>query len=291
MDLQSLEAFVAISDHGSFSVAAEKLHLTQPAVSKRVRNLETQLGTALFDRERRSVHLTDAGKLLLPSAQRILQEVDNANRTMQNLSQQVGGRLSFATSHHIGLHRLPQLLSRFIEQHPEVEVDPHFVESELAYDAVLQRAVEFAFVTLLPRPPRAIDQYALWNDRLVYVTARQHFLARKSRLQLNELCYTRAVLPHESSATYQLIRQQFAQRQLPLKTTLPVNYLETIRMMVSVGLGWSVLPESMVDERLTVLPVDAPPLHRQLGIIRLRERTLSNAATAFLDRCGLPGGD
>lgn len=286
MDIQSLEALIAISAHGSFSAAAERLHLTQPAISKRIQNLEQQVGASLFDRDGRRIHLTDAGKLLLPAAQRILQEVDNAQRTMQNLNQQVSGTLTFATSHHIGLHRLPQLLSRFIESNPEVELDLHFQESEVAYQSILRREVEFAFVTLVSRPPRAIEQSVRWQDRLVYVSARNHFLARKKRLQLNELCYTRAVLPHESSATYQLIHQQFAQRKLPLKTTLPVNYLETIRMMVSVGLGWSVLPESMLDDRLTVLPVDAPPLHRQLGIIRLRERTLSNAAQAFL--AGLP---
>ncbi|WP_338089988.1 LysR family transcriptional regulator [Natronospirillum operosum] len=283
LDLHSLEAFVAVSTHGSFSAAAERLHLTQPAVSKRLQSLEQQIGSPLFDRVGRRIHLTDAGKTLLPAAQRILQEVDNANRTLQNLSLQVAGRLSFATSHHIGLHRLPQLLRDFIDQHPEVEVDPHFLESEVAHEAVQRREVEFAFVTLIPRPPRAIEQIQLWTDPLVFVAARHHFLARKTRLQLNELCYTRAVLPHESSATYQLIRQQFAQRQLPLKTTLPVNYLETIKMMVTVGLGWSVLPASMLDERLVQLPVDIPPVQRTLGVIRLRERTLSNAASALLD--------
>ncbi|MCH8551376.1 MAG: LysR family transcriptional regulator [Natronospirillum sp.] len=286
MDIQSLEALIAISTHGSFSAAAERLHLTQPAISKRIQNLEQQVGASLFDRDGRRIHLTDAGKLLLPAAQRILQEVDNAQRTMQNLNQQVSGTLTFATSHHIGLHRLPQLLSRFIESNPEVELDLHFQESEVAYQSILRREVEFAFVTLVSRPPRTIEQSVRWQDKLVYVAAQHHFLARKKRLQLNELCYTRAVLPHESSATYQLIQQQFAQRKLPLKTTLPVNYLETIRMMVSVGLGWSVLPESMLNDRLTALPVDTPPLHRQLGIIQLRERTLSNAAQAFL--AGLP---
>ncbi|MEX0584175.1 MAG: LysR family transcriptional regulator [Natronospirillum sp.] len=282
MDIQNLQAFVAISTYGSFSAAADRLHLTQPAVSKRVQTLEHQLGTTLFDRIGRGVHLTDAGKALLPAAQRILQEMDNAQRTMQNLADQVSGTLTFAASHHIGLHRLPKLIQGFTEAHPGVELDIHFQESEIAYRAVLHREVEFAFVTLISRPDRALKQLSLWPDTLVYVASHQHFLTRKKTLQLNELCYTRAILPHPGSATYQLIRQQFAERRLPLKTALPVNYLETIKMMVSVGLGWSVLPETMLEEPLVRLPVSSPPIERSLGVIWLRERTLSNAAQAFL---------
>lgn len=287
MDIQSLQAFLAISTYGSFSRAAERLHLTQPAVSKRLQNLEQQLGASLFDRIGRKVHLTDAGKALLPAAQRIIQEMDNATRTMQNLAQQVSGTLSFATSHHIGLHRLPQLLREYTGNHPEVELDIHFQESELAYDAVQNREVEFAFVTLVRRPPPALAHQTLWPDPLVYVAGQQHFLAHKPSLQLNELCYSRAILPADTSVTYQLIRQQFSRRQLPLKTALPVNFLETIKMMVSVGLGWSVLPKTMLDDQLVSLPVVSPVIQRQLGVVWLQDRTLSNAAQAFLRQSGV----
>lgn len=282
MDIQGLQAFLGVSAYGSFSEAATRLHLTQPAVSKRIQNLEQQLGTALFDRIGRKVHLTDAGKALVPAAQRILQEMENATRTMQNLANLVAGKLSFATSHHIGLHRLPALLQRFTESHPQVELDIHFLESELAYQAVLKREVELAFVTMTGQQSRQLQQEKLWHDELTFVASPRHFLARKLDLQLNELCYTPAILPFESSATYQVIRQQFEKRKLPIKTSLPVNYLETIKMMVSVGLGWSVLPTIMVDEQLTALTVASEPLSRSLGVIWLKDRTLSNAAQAFL---------
>lgn len=113
MDLANLSAFVAIAGHGSFSSAAEALHLTQPAVSKRIALLEAQLSARLFDRLGRQVVLTEAGLALLPRAQRILAELDDTRRVLEHLGAAVGGRLSLATSHHVGLHRLPALLRRF----------------------------------------------------------------------------------------------------------------------------------------------------------------------------------
>lgn len=281
MHIQHLSAFLAVCQTGSVMAAARQLHLTQPAVSKRLQSLEQQLGVVLFDRQHRQLHLTAAGQALRPQAEDILQAVANAERTLNNLEQQVHGSLAFAASHHMGLYFLPNLLSRFISDYPQVQLEPQFMASEWVYEAVQNRTVELGFGTLFNQPPRGVQQLTLGLDRLVYVAAPQHLLAQRQRLTLNELVSTRAVLPMAESATFGLIEQQFKQRQLKLPSVLPVNYLETIRMMVSVGLGWSVLPESMVDERLQILPVDAPPLQRKLGLIHLRQRTLSNAARAL----------
>lgn len=107
MDLANLNAFIAIAETGSFSEAGERLHLTQPAVSKRIAGLEQQLGVRLFDRLGREIGLTQAGRALLPRAYQILNVLDDTRRALTNLSGEVSGRLTLATSHHIGLHRLP----------------------------------------------------------------------------------------------------------------------------------------------------------------------------------------
>ena len=102
-----------VAETGSFSLAAEKLHLTQPAVSKRVALLEEQLGTGLLDRIGRNISLTEAGQALLPHALAVQRELDAAQQSVRDLSGAVAGRLRIATSHHIGLHRLPPVLSAF----------------------------------------------------------------------------------------------------------------------------------------------------------------------------------
>ena len=113
MDTNNLTAFLAIVDSGSFSIAAEKLFLTQPAVSKRIASLEEQLNTPLFDRSGRTVNLNEAGRTLLPKARKMLELLNDTRQEITNLSGQVKGPLSIATSHHIGLRRLPEVLKAF----------------------------------------------------------------------------------------------------------------------------------------------------------------------------------
>ncbi|MCJ8268451.1 MAG: LysR family transcriptional regulator, partial [Psychrosphaera sp.] len=107
MDTQNLQAFYTTATVGSFSEAAKQLHLTQPAVSKRIANLEAQLGCSLFDRIGRQISLTQAGNALLPKARSILQQIQGVVRLMDDISGNITGQLSIATSHHIGMHRLP----------------------------------------------------------------------------------------------------------------------------------------------------------------------------------------
>ena len=117
MDLANLNAFIAIAEAGSFSEAGERLHLTQPAVSKRIAGLEQQLNVRLFDRIGREVSLTEAGRALLPRAYQILNVLDDTRRALTNLNGEISSRLTLATSHHIGLHRLPPLLRAFTRAH------------------------------------------------------------------------------------------------------------------------------------------------------------------------------
>ncbi len=141
---------------GSFSEAGERLHLTQPAVSKRIAGLEQQLGVRLFDRLGREIGLTQAGRALLPRAYQILNVLDDTRRALTNLSGEVSGRLTLATSHHIGLHRLPALLRAFTRHHPQVALDIQFLDSEVAYEEVLHGRAELAVITLAPET-RAAD--------------------------------------------------------------------------------------------------------------------------------------
>src|SRR5690606_20714226 len=123
MGLAGLEAFVAVAESNGFSAAGERLRLTQPAVSTRIATLEQHLGRRLFDRVGSEVALTEAGRELRRRARRTLAERDDTRRARGNLAQADGGRLTLASSHHIGLRRLPRLLRGFIRGHPQAAVD------------------------------------------------------------------------------------------------------------------------------------------------------------------------
>ncbi|AQU82622.1 MAG: LysR family transcriptional regulator [Halomonas sp.] len=296
MDTQSLQAFLAVAETQSFSRAAEQLYLTQPAVSKRIATLEGLLGTRLFDRIGRRIALTEAGNVLLPKAKRILFAVEDSRRALANLSGQVGGKLTLATSHHIGLHRLPPLLKQYTQRHPEVTLDLHFLDSELAYQGVVDGTLEIAIVTLAPHPHEQLQVVELWRDRLCFACATDHPLANRamaanSMLSLADLCEYNCVMPGAKTFTGSLIAQRFSEAGLQLPVSMATNYLETLKMMCSVGLGWSLLPEKMIDSELVELRVNTMPIYRPLGYLVHTNRTLSNAAKRMIEQLEAKGED
>ncbi|MCM2971442.1 LysR family transcriptional regulator [Larsenimonas suaedae] len=283
MDTQSLKAFVSVAQSGSFSQAAEQLHLTQPAVSKRIATLETQVGSRLFDRIGRTISLTEAGRTLLPRARQILVMFDDTQRALSNLNGGVQGNLVLATSHHIGLHRLPPLLKTFTRHHPGVKLDMRFLDSEKAYSGVLSGDLELGIVTLAPHPDPSLVIEPVWVDQLRFVCAPDHPLAHRPVTHLSELAPFDAVLPGELTFTRGIVMQSFAREGLTVNVAMSTNYLETLKMMVSIGLGWSVMPESMITDELHVMTLDHPPIERPLGYLFHRHRTLSNAARAMIE--------
>lgn len=282
MDLASLNAFITVVETGSFSQAGERLHLTQPAISKRIAALEQQLSVRLFDRLGRDIRLTEAGQALLPRAYQILQVLDDTRRALTNLQGDISGRLTLATSHHIGLHRLPPLLRRFTQQYPQVTLDIHFLDSEIAYEEVLHGQAELAVITLAPETTAPIQAFQIWEDPLDFVAAPGHPLARHTQVALADVAPYPAVFPGENTFTHHIVRRLFEQQQLKPHISMSTNYLETIKMLVSIGLAWSILPRTMLDEQVVRLPLPEIQLQRQLGYILHTGRTLSNAARAFI---------
>ena len=283
MDTQNLRAFLLVAESGSFSKAAKRLHLTQPAVSKRIAQLEAQLNVSLFDRIGRRISTTEAGEALLPHARAVHLELQAAQQSVRDLAGEVRGRLRLATSHHIGLHRLPPLLSFFSKAFPAVQLDIDFMDSEQAYELTLQGEVELAVVTLAPSSIVNIVTRPIWLDPLDFMVQEGTQLTRKKALGLKELSRHPAILPGLNTYTGQIVKSLFEQRSLPIQIAITTNYLETIRMMASVGLGWTVLPRSMRDPSLATLPIRDARIERTLGAIHHEGRSLSRAAQAFIE--------
>lgn len=291
MDTQSLRAFLEVANNASFSIAADHLHLTQPAVSKRIASLESSLDSKLFDRIGRRVTLTEAGKALKPQAVAILQSMQEAERSIQKLRGTIDGPLSIGISHHIGLHRLPPVLKNYTRRYPQVHLDIDFMDSEEAHQQLVDGHLELAVVTLGPVPDLALHQQTIWRDPLTVVIAADHPLAATAEISLVELSAFPAILPGLNTYTGQIVEELFRQQQLQLTITMATNYLETIKMMVSIGLGWSILPTSMIDNSLRSIAVEQIQLQRNLGYVYHENRSLSNAASAFIAELKHDAGD
>jgi DNA-binding transcriptional LysR family regulator len=281
MDKHNLNAFIAVSETKSFSNAAEILHVTQSTISKRIALLEETMGQKLFDRIARQVSLTPAGAELLPRAERMLQEYKDAIQAINDLSGNTSGTLRLAISHHLGLHRLPPLLKKYAQAHTDVVLDIEFMDSEKAYEQVLLGQSEVAVITLALEERHNIVGKKIWDDLLRFVCAQDHPLSELITPELIHLADYPVILPGLNTYTGRIVQNLFQEKNIRLKSPMSTNYLETISTMVEVGLGWSVLPETLVRD-LHVMPIQNCHIQRELGYIHHKKRTLSNSAQAFI---------
>ena len=282
MQISQITAFLAVAELQSFSLSAERLHITQPAVSKRIRQLEETMQTTLFDRIGKKSILTPNGLALIPHAEQILLEIKTYKARLEREHDQPSGILSLATSHHVGLHRLPQVLRDFKIEYPQVDLDLHFMDSEDACIAVSKNELELAIVTLPEIPDERLNLEPIWIDLLQVVLAPDHPLSHLSEISSDQLLDYPAILPSAGTFTRKIINQYFATAKGSMKIILETNYLETIKVMVSANLGWSMLPISMLDSTLTGISLNGLEIKRSLGIVTRRNRTLSLNSKAMI---------
>lgn len=282
MEINELKAFVAVVESGSFSSAAERIHLTQPAISKRIAQLESRINKPLFDRIGHQVQLTEAGNTLLPHAHKILNALQDSLNDIEQLDVIPRGILRIGTSYHVGLHYLPSILKPYYSDYPEIELDIHFMDSENALAAVEKGHIELAIITLPPQLPAHLQAKSFWSDPMLIYCALNHPLATST--DINDLTHYAAILPDTHTITRQLVEKEMIRQGLNLNVRLSSNHLESIRMMVEIGLGWSVLPITLKSPDLHSCTF--PNLHffRELGIVINNQRTLTQAANLLIKR-------
>ncbi|STZ08555.1 CysJI operon transcriptional activator [Moraxella caprae] len=288
MNTTNLSTFITVMQTGSISGAAEKLFITQPAVSKRIKSLEDEFGTALFDTIGRGIIPTASAHELLPYAKKWLEDYESCKASLLYSKEVATGRLVIGTSHHIGLHHLPPVLKQFIQTYPSVQLEVQFMDSETAHKAVLEGDVALAFLTLPPTFDRRLAYHTLWSDPLYFVTGVLSPLAQQSSVSLLQLARHPAILPAANTFTSQITLAEFNKHNLRPFATMSTNPLESIRMLVSVGLGWSVLPETLINQDLVKIDLkENIELQRHLGLVINPNLTRSSGTDALLDMLGI----
>ena len=286
LDINNLIAFIAVAEKKSFSRSADSLNLTQPAVSKRVAALETELATKLFDRIGRTIHLTEAGRMLLPSAKQISAELSRIENVICSLGDEVSGTLSLGTTEQIATYRLPEVLKTFHAQYPTVELNLNFASSELTLAALESGLIELAFCSFSAKDTAKFGtrfkHHEIWKDDLVVVTANDHPLAQEASVNLQQLSTYPAVLPPETAPTRKIIDDAFKKLQLRPQLSMEVANIATIRAMTAVSFGWTYLPESLA-ESLSTIRVAELKESQSVTLITQSERTLSNSALALIE--------
>jgi DNA-binding transcriptional LysR family regulator len=275
MMMGQLEAFTEVARLGNVSRAAESLNLTQPALTARLKALESELDVTLFVRGPRGMSLTDAGTTLLPYAQRALAQVTDARNALRDLRSGKVGELFIGAAPAVSTYVLPALLKTFGDAHPDVRLGVSTGHTEEVLEMVLRRQVHLG----VGRPIRHAEAelIPLFDDELVLVVARHHPFARRGRVRLEELARDRLILFDRASSYYELTSSLVRQAGVVPESVIELDNVEAAKKMVAEGLGVALLPKMalLAELRARVLRpvglIGAVPVRRPIVAIRRRD--------------------
>ncbi len=286
---RQLEVFVQIALFGSVRAAADTLHMTQPAASMALAEMERQLDASVFDRERGRLHLNTRGRELLPLAQELLERHAEFGRRGTESGVALRGELRIGTSNTIGNYLVGELLGRFVRAHPQVAIRLRVANTATIAAAMLDHSLDVGCVEGPVTGP-LLEVRGWREDRLVVCTAPDHLLARKRRLAPADFADVRWVLREPGSATRATTERVLA-RLPPGQTVLELDQTEAIKQAVVAGLGIACLPEVAVSDavqtgRLKALQTPFLDLERRLSLLLHRQKYRGGLLDAFLDSIG-----
>lgn len=282
--LRQLKVFQTVAQHLSFTRAAEELHLTQPAVSAQIRELEGHAGLPLFERLGRRVHLTAAGRELVVQSRAILQQWREAEEAMARLKGISGGTLSVAVIS-AGDYFFPRLLAEFQRRHPGVALDLT-VQNR---DGLLRQLAEnLSDLAVMVRPPEGQDteHEAFAPHAYVIVASPSHPLARATRIPLARVLDEPFVVRERGSDTWNSMREAFGASFATVKVAMEIGSNETIKQAVIAGMGLGFLSShaialELANRSLAILDVEGFPAMRHWYVVHRRTKKLPPVAMAF----------
>src|SRR6185295_4661108 len=274
MEIRQLRAFIAIAELGTFTAGAQRVHVTQAAISMQIRQLENELGEKLFIRAPRRVMLTEAGEQLLQRARQILRDHDAAVDEIAELAGAERGRLRVGSaSAMVATDVLPKLLKELRKQHSGAEVTVGSGTSEALVHQILAGELDLAFVSL-PVEARGISTERLSQDQLVAVASPRHRLAKQRTISAYTLAGEKLILGERGGNTRRLIDQFFAQAGVSLHVSMELSRQAAIRRMVEEDMGVGIVPLQTVNDavakgRLVRWWIEGAQINWELGIARL----------------------
>ena len=286
---RQLEVFVQIARLGGVRAAAELLHLTQPAASMALAEMERQLDGPVFARERGRLRLNTRGRELLPLAQELLERYAEFGRVGSGRVDELGGELRVGASNTVGNYRVGELLGEFVRAHPHVSVRLRVSNTSEIVAAMLDHVLELGCVEGPVAHP-SLEVRPWRDDALVVCASPDHPLARKRRLEPEDFGGARWVLREPGSATRSLSERALSSLP-PGETVLELDQAEAIKQAVIAGLGVACIPEvAIIDAvaagRLKVLRTPFLDLHRKLSLLLHKQRYRGALIEAFLASAG-----
>ena len=290
MEIRQLRAIVAIAETHTFTAAAERVHVTQAAISMQIRQLELETGTLLFVRTPRRCVLTHAGERLLERARRILREHDDALAELGELSGTAHGRLRLGSSSSMfSSDQLPRILKILRTRCENVEVTVTSGTSETLVKGIVAGDLDIAFVSL-PVEARGVQTELLLKDELIAIANPEHPLAHKRVISAFELAGQKLILGERGGNTRRLIDQFFAEAGLRPVVAMELSRLTSIKRMVEAGMGIGIVPvrsalEEIAAGSLVRWWIEGAQINSELGFAYLTGGYQSNVTQTFISIC------
>lgn len=290
MDIRQLRLFCRIVDRHSFSLAADELHITQPAASQQVRSLERELKTTLLDRSRRTVTPTASGQVLYRYGREILDLHERACIEILDLDELVAGHVMVGASTGPGEHVLPAMLTEFKREYPGVNIALHVDDTHAVVERVLAREFEIGAVgAVTPRPELVAEPLA--RDEVVLVCGAGHLWADRGTVTLDELIAEPQIVQQHGAGVRSVVEQHLRDRGIrpeKLNVVMEMGLMESAKQAAIAGGGVTFVSRSAIGPEvehgaLVVVPVESLEIRREFSMVRSKTRVLSRAAEALLD--------
>ncbi len=286
VSIKNLQAFVELAKCQSFAEAAQKRHISQPALSSAIKKMELQLGGALFSRSTRSVKLTPEGMSLLPVAKRLLDDWENAIYDVKQLFKLEKGLLTIASMPSFAEGNLPSLLASFGYAQPKISIRVHDVVMELVIDSVLRERADLGFA-FEPEENELLNFYPMFNDEFVVIMPPDHALNLADDVTLDNLTEYPFVSLNRGSSTRKWVDDKLINDDRKITIGVEASQFSTIGNLVYSGMGIAIVP-SMVQKQMEAKgciskKVSGLNIIKRVGLITLKNRSLSSAAQAFID--------
>src|SRR5215469_13001836 len=249
INLDPLRIFQAVARTGSFTRAADVVHLTQPGISKHIKQMEESFGTSLFDRSGRKATLTEAGTILFEATQGVMAIIDVAEQRIEDLKGLRGGRLRLGTSFPIGVYLLPRVMAQFRKKYPAVEVTLDITISGMIGPKVLSNEIDLGLASYEPHDSRLMAK-AFMTDELVAIVPRDHKLAHKPHITPQELTEDTFIVAAPGAGTRTLLEERLRDQGIVLQKILDFGNLEGVKHAVEAGLGISIQARTVVQREV-----------------------------------------
>ena len=283
-ELLDIRAFLAVLEVGSFHKAAEALHLSQPALSRRIKSLEEMLGAPLLERTTRRVSPTTVGRKMQPMFLRMIDELEASVLNMSETSSRHSGQVTIACIPAAALYFLPQVIRRFNEQYPLIRFRIHDLSGQEGLESVARGDTEFG-INMLGFGEADLRFTPLKNDPFVLACRRDHPLARRRTVRWAELNGFPLIGVSRDSGNRTILDNALATAKLELNWVCEVNHVSTSLGLVEAGIGISVLPKMAAPQpdhpAIMVVPIKNPVVSRTIGIVERKTARLSPAAARF----------